>query len=295
MKPIGPIHVLDLFDDERAILVDALTSLGSNEWQLPTVCPGWCVKDIAAHVIADDLSAVSGGRDGYGEWFTGPWEDLLAFINNRNEAWVDAMRRISPQLIVELLRFSGERAFAHYHTRDLDAIGNPVDWAGPQPAPVWLHIAREYTERWLHSQQIYDALGVTRAKEPRLFAPVLDTFVRALPHTYRHTEAPPGTHIRLTITGPAGGTWSLVRGDAPTRVGHATSPASVAQPPPAVGAWALHINVETPPAVTVTLDQETAWRLFTRGIDPAAARERAEIEGDAALGEVALRTVSIIA
>jgi uncharacterized protein (TIGR03083 family) len=284
MNPAGPIHVLDLFDEERALLLDALATLSREQWDAPTVCRGWSVKDIAAHVIADDFNAVSGGRDGHGEWFSGPWDELLAFINARNEQWVEAMRRVSPQLIVELLRFSGERAFAHYRTRDLDAIGNPVDWAGPQPAPVWLHIAREYTERWLHSRQIYDALGVTRAKEPRLFAPVLDTFVRALPHTYRHTEAPPGTHVRLTITGPAGNTWSLVRGDGRHHRGTESE-----------SAWELFEGAEMPAAASVTLDQETAWRLFTLGIDPAAARERATIAGDVGLGEVSLRTVSILA
>jgi uncharacterized protein (TIGR03083 family) len=301
MKPLDRVDVLDLFDDERAILIDTLASFTREQWDAPTVCAGWSVKDIAAHVVADDLNAVSGGRDGYGEWFSGPWEELLTFINNRNEQWVEAMRRVSPQLVVELLRFSGARAFAHYRSRDLEAIGNPVDWAGPQPAPVWLHIAREYTERWLHSQQIYDALGVTRAKEPRLFAPVLDTFVRALPHTYRHTDAPPGTHIRFTITGPAGGTWSLVRGEGPN---HGDTEAQksrversrdVPQAPPPASPWALYAAIETPPAATVTLDQETAWRLLTRGIDPATAREHTTIEGDDALGEVALSTVSIIA
>jgi hypothetical protein len=119
-----------------------------------------------------------------------------------------------------------------------------------------------------------------------LFAPVLDTFVRALPHTYRHTDAPPGTHVRLTITGDAGNTWSLIREIPPTRVGQATTTAIP---------WTLYTRVETPAAATVTLDQETAWRLFTRGVEPATARERAQIDGDAKLGEVALHTVSIIA
>jgi hypothetical protein len=54
-------------------------------------------------------------------------------------------------------------------------------------------------------------------------------------------------------------------------------------------------SVDMPPAATVTLDQETAWRLFTKGIDPATARDRASITGDVRLGEVALRTVSILA
>ena len=121
MKPLGPVHTVHLFEDERALLLDALASLTREQWDVPTVCAGWSVKDIAAHLVADDLSAVSGGRDGYGEWFDGPWDELLAFINGRNEAWVDAMRRMSPQLVVELLRFSGERVFAQYRSRDLRA------------------------------------------------------------------------------------------------------------------------------------------------------------------------------
>jgi hypothetical protein len=45
----------------------------------------------------------------------------------------------------------------------------------------------------------------------------------------------------------------------------------------------------------VTLDQETTWRLFTKRMTPASARQRATIEGDHALGSVALNMVSIIA
>jgi hypothetical protein len=174
---------------------------------------------------------------------------------------------------------------------------------------VWLDVAREYTEHWLHSQQIYDALGVTRARERRLFAPVLDTFVRALPHTYRNVDAPPGTHVRLVITGDSGGAWSLIRGDDVHRgdpetrsSDFGTSTTDVAQPPleespgrPAVSPWSLYADADAPPTATVTLDQETAWRTFTRGVDRAAAREQARIEGDVGLGEVVLRAVAIIA
>ncbi len=286
MNPLGPVHVNDLFDEERALLLTTLASLSREEWDAPTVCAGWSVKDIAAHLLADDLGPVSRDRDGHtGSWFSGDWADLLRFINRQNEDWVAAMRRISGPLIVELLRFSGERCFAVYRALDLDAAGPVVDWAGAQPAPMWLHVAREYTERWLHSQQIYDALGVERAKERRLFAPVLDTFVRALPHTYRNVDAPAGTHVVLRITGESGGRWSLVRGDVIDR-GDAEVRSS---------AWALYEAVQAPPAATVTLDQETAWRLFTKGIQPATAHARATVVGDAALAEVLLTAVAILA
>ncbi|MEX2225821.1 MAG: maleylpyruvate isomerase family mycothiol-dependent enzyme [Dehalococcoidia bacterium] len=276
MHPLPPVHTIDLFAPERDALIALLESLAPDEWDAPTVCAGWSVKDIAAHILADDFGNIARGRDGYRvSWFDAPsWEALLDYINRQNEAWVDAMRRVSPRLIRELLRFSGERFVATMRARDLDAIGDPVSWAGPEPAPVRLDVAREYTERWLHQQQIRDAVGRPGLKNRSMFGPVLDTFVRALPFTYRDVVAADGTHVRLIVEGEAGGAWSLLRHD---------------------GAWALVAGIDAAAASKVMLDQETAWRLFTKGITPEAARERATIDGDVTLGAVALTMASIIA
>ena len=46
---------------------------------------------------------------------------------------------------------------------------------------------------------------------------------------------------------------------------------------------------------TVELDEDRAWRLFTKGIAKEEARRAARIEGDEALAERALDTVSILA
>ena len=46
---------------------------------------------------------------------------------------------------------------------------------------------------------------------------------------------------------------------------------------------------------TVELDEDRAWRLFTKGISKEEARQTARIEGDEALAERALDTVSILA
>src|SRR5260370_2723937 len=149
-----------------------------------------------------------------------------------------------------------------------------VSWAGPDPAPAWLDTAREYTERWLHQQQIRDAVNKPGLKERKYFHPVLDTFVRALPHTYRDVFVPDTTVIKLVVKGEAGDTWYLV-GEA--------------------NRWALYKAVELQPTSVVTMDQETCWRLFTKGIDRERARMGISIEGDKELGEKVLETVSIIA
>jgi hypothetical protein len=54
-------------------------------------------------------------------------------------------------------------------------------------------------------------------------------------------------------------------------------------------------DVRTRPAAMVTLDQDSAWRMYTRGLPPDVVRSRALIEGDVALGAVALSAVAILA
>lgn len=277
MKPKGPVSVLDLFPEERRELLRLLGALSAEQWEAPTACPGWSVKDLTAHILADDLGNLSGGRDRYAAAYLGPeagWDELVRFINEQNETWVRAARRLSPRVLTEMLGDVGERTVAYYRSLDPLAPGWVVSWAGPEPAPWWLHLAREYTERWAHQEQIREAVGAAGLRERRLFAPVLDTYVHALPHTYREVPATEGTHVRLTITGDAGGEWSLVQ--------HG-------------GRWGLFEGVGAEPAAGVTLDQDTAWRLFTKGIDRDAVRPRLVVEGDARLATPLLDAVAIIA
>ncbi len=268
--------MVDLFQDERAILVELLESLAQSQWDLPTACPGWSVKDVVAHVLGDDLNNLSGGRDHHssGRFEGSGWADLVAFVNERNEAWVDALRRLSPRALIELLGFSGGRLEPYFRSLDPMAIGPNVAWAGSGPHPMWLHIAREYTERWLHQMQVREAVGAPGLYEWGLFHPVLDTFVHALPVACKATDAPAGAHVLLDIRGDAGGRWSLVR--EPAR-------------------WVLAEEVEASPRAIVRLDQVTAWRLWTKSMTPEQARPLVQIEGDEALGEPVLRAVAIIA
>jgi hypothetical protein len=154
------------------------------------------------------------------------------------------------------------------------ALGEPVSWAGSDPAPVWLDVAREYTERWLHQQHIRDAVARPGLTDHRFFAPVLDAFVRALPHTFRQVRRDIGAVVELVILGDAGGTWFLVQTD---------------------DAWLLTQEVTSLAQTSLTLDQDIAWRIFTRGISPTAAAANSTLSGDHSLGLKILEAVSIIA
>ncbi len=273
MEELQPIVVVHLFPEILDHLVTLLAELSAQEWARPTACPGWSVKDVAQHLLGDEIGILSRKRDGHrGSVESGA--DLVTLVNDLNARWVDATRRISPRLLGDLLRFAGTQAYGFFQTLDPHALGGPVSWAGPDPAPVWLDLAREYTERWLHQQHIRNAVGRPGLKEPRYLAPVLDTFVRALPQTYRDTAAVESTVVTLTISGDSGGQWSLRRED---------------------DRWELYLGVSEEPAALVLVDEEIAWRLFTRGLTPEAARSNVIVRGDQRLGLKVLDTVSIIA
>jgi uncharacterized protein (TIGR03083 family) len=276
MQQPQPILIGALFSDILDALLVLLSKLTDEQWAAPTVCPGWSVKDLATHLLGDDVGMLSRRRDSYrhaGAPIAG-WEELVAFINRQNAEWVEASRRISPRLLCDMLRLTGQQVSAYFQSLDPYALGGPVDWTGPDRAPVWLDLAREYTERWHHQQQIRDALGQPGLTEPRYLAPALDAFVRALPHTYRNVQANEGSLVALRISGQAGRTWFLLREKS---------------------SWNLYLDATRPPDAEVVLDEDTAWRLFTKGIDKQQARAQAAIVGDQRLGSQVLDTVSVIA
>ena len=59
-------------------------------------------------------------------------------------------------------------------------------------------------------------------------------------------------------------------------------------------AWAFADSSEGNIGATVTIPQEIAWRLFTKGIDRESARNHLGIQGDAALGEVVFQLTAIV-
>jgi uncharacterized protein (TIGR03083 family) len=279
MQHIQPIMVVDLFPQERKQLLELFSELEPEEWEKPTICPGWTVKDIGLHLLGDDVGYLSGARDHFNNPFfrnkdLREWKSLVKNINEANESWVKATARISPKLLADLLELTGQQFYEYMQFLDLTATGGVVSWAGPDPAPVWLDVAREYTERWLHQQQIRDAVHKPGLKEKGFFHPVLDTFVRALPHTYKDISVTDTTVLKFVVTGEAGDAWYLV--------GEANK-------------WFLSKGIELQPVTVVTMDQETCWRLFTKGMNKDLARAQTAIEGDQTLGEKLLETVAIIA
>jgi uncharacterized protein (TIGR03083 family) len=273
-----PIDVLALFPVLDCKLQTLLRSLSPEDWQRPTLARQWTVKDVAAHLLDGNLRTLSMLRDGhYGE---APDEfdyaGLVAFLNRLNGEWVRAARRLSPAVLVELLAQSGAEYTAYLHTLDpwAPAVFS-VAWAGEAESKNWFHVARDYTEKWHHQQQIREAVGQpAELLTPTLYRPLLDTLLRGLPHALRDVPAPVGTVVQVRIASASGGVWQTEK----------TADRWQLRATPAPGA---------PLAAEVELAPEVAWKVFTKGLDPTEAA--AQVRGDADLGAAVLRLVAVMA
>lgn len=273
MRVPTPVLTVDLFAEDRRALVDLLAELTAEDWTKPTACPGWSVKDVALHLLGVDLGNLSRRRDGCG-FAPESGENIISFVNRINDEWMHAARRLSPRVTIDLLASVGPPLFDYFASLDPHALGPGVSWAGLDRAPVWLDVAREYTERWHHQQHIRDAVDRPGQTARRFLYPVLATFAYALPRTFRAVDAPPGVTVQLHLDGEAGGDWTIQReGDR----------------------WQLFVGAPDAATARVFLDPRTTWRLFTKGLSPEEARGHATLEGDLALAERVLDSVAIIA
>lgn len=266
------IDARDAFAQDRAALLQLLHALSPQDWERATAATPWTVRDVVAHLLGDDLGRLARTRDGHEAAGPAPDEEFAAFIHRLNAEWVRAAARLSPRLLTDLLEVTSPQVLALWRSVDLDATGDPVSWAGSDPAPVWLDCARDFTEYWVHRQQIREAVGATRDEAPEVVHTVLDTFLRAMPHTLAGQGRPDGSTISVVVDGDAGGRWTW----------------RCAQ-----GRWWPADPDGTSTAV-IASDADVVWRLCVRMIEPVEASRRVRVTGDQALAAAALRIVSII-
>jgi hypothetical protein len=180
---------------------------------------------------------------------------------------------LSPKVLIDLMKEACEQSARFHESLDPFApAAFAVSWAGEESSLNWFDTARELTERWHHQQQIRLATKRPGIMTPELYHPVLDCFVRGLPHVYRGVDAPAGTLLLLEISGECGGQWFLSKEPSGWRFVKPT------------GVWASR----------VTIPQELAWRVFTKGVDRDAARAQIKIEGDRDLAGKVLELTAIV-
>ncbi len=271
------IQTQHLFKPLDTKLIELLRSLSDEDWNKPTIAPLWTVKDIAAHLLDTNIRALS-SADNYRpkpKVEIKSYQDLVDYLNKLNADWVTACKRLSPQILTELLEITGKKYSAHMMNADMN-IQAPISvaWAGEEHSINWFHIAREFTEKWHHQQQIRDAVGKPGIMTREFFYPVMDTFMRAIPHRYRDVHAAENTVIKIIVSTEIGGEWFLIRNN---------------------NTWQLTtVEIEHADA-SIILEPDTAWKLFTKGIKPELAKSTSIISGNEQLIDPALKLIAVMA
>lgn len=271
------IETVSLFPKLNELLISLLRSLTPEEWQQQTIAKKWKVKDVAAHLLDGNCRFISIYRDNYlpqPDQAIDSYERLVSYLNTINHEWVKASQRLSPALITDLLETTGkeyDNLVAQLNPDD-DAIFS-VAWAGQSVSKNWFHIAREYTEKWHHQQQIRDAVNRPGIMSEMFVYPLMATFVQGLPNTFRNVNALAGTAVNINIR-EGGGNWHLIK---------------------LSGEWKIITGAASDAAASIDLPANIAWKLFTKGLSPVAAEKETIIEGDIMLARKALELVAVMA
>ena len=272
----APIAVFEPFREVNRALLELLAGFSDEDWLRPTVHRDRNVKDLTAHLLQGSLWRVSSLRDGYRPT-AGPIasrEELVAFIQRGNREFIQGLRRLSPAILRELLARYDEEMVLAFERLDPQGPGLGVVWAGEWVSANWFDVAREYSEKWHHQQQLRDASGRSLLDDPKLLVPALETFARALPLAYRKLNSPVGSTLSIALGAPANLGWSLRR-EAP--------------------GWSLFAGADAGAPTSITLTPDLAWRLWTKGISSELARGGIQVVGDAAAAEPLLACVAIMA
>lgn len=131
-----------------------------------------------------------------------------------------------------------------------------------------LSVHQTYAKNWLLQQQIRFALNDQLLLKRAYYFPFLDIILLALPQTYFNVKAPIGATVKVEIVGEAGGVWCIIKEKE---------------------SWLLISQEIKNPTALIYIDQQIAWLLFSKGINPMDATQYYQIHGDVNLGSHALK------
>lgn len=173
--------VWDVVVAQRRHLHDHLRDLSAAEWEAPSACAGWRVRDVAAHVIsAPQLRWRATARA-----TSGMWRGYNAAILR------DGQRR-------------GQASIA-------DILTQYDDWAGVRRGPLTVTHVEPLVDVLVHTQDILRPLGRSHQPPPEAAAVAADR-CRLLAPLLGSTRAIRGVRLRATDLDWERGRGTLVEG-----------------------------------------------------------------------------------
>jgi Mycothiol maleylpyruvate isomerase N-terminal domain len=231
---------------------------------------------LALHLLGGSFSVISWLRDGFRGTLAPNDSDEQGFIDwldALQATWVTAARRLSPRLLIELLEWSAKGFAEAIYAQDPSAIAAYVSWASADPVPVWVDHARELTEKWIHRQQILQALDQPSDLRPDLAGPVLEALRWAYPYRLGEHKRKAGAFVQIDIADEQlGQQWRIVSNGE---------------------SWEFDGANPTIKLASMSFSGEQAWRLLTNNYDATTHGDLATT-GDPELITTLLLTRAII-
>ncbi|HMI27630.1 MAG TPA: TIGR03084 family metal-binding protein [Streptosporangiaceae bacterium] len=197
---------------ESAVTRALVAGLDEAGWRTPTPAAGWDIADQISHLAYfDEVTVQSALRP---EQFKAELAEAEASGGINPDAVAARFRDLSGS---ELLGwFDTARAELLNTFKNLDPRAR-LPWFGP-PMSAASSLTARIMETWAHTQDIADALGVTREPTDRL-RHVAHIGVGARAFSYAvHGKTLPQTPVRVELTGPEGAAWTWGPDEADNRI-----------------------------------------------------------------------------
>ncbi|MEU8344050.1 maleylpyruvate isomerase family mycothiol-dependent enzyme [Spirillospora sp. NPDC048832] len=180
----------------RSSLALAAT-LGDDDWDRPTDCPGWTVKDQFSHMVGVELSLLGEPAP---EIEVPEFEHVHGDFARVLEAQVHVRRPVPGPAVAEELADALDRRLAELPSKDPDRI---VMCPDGREGPYSRFMEFRAMDCWTHEQDVRRATG----RPGNLDAPAARCFWNllsaALPFLLaRRAKAAPGESVALAISGP---------------------------------------------------------------------------------------------
>jgi len=186
---------------ETAVTRGLVAGLLENGWRTPTPAPGWDIADQIGHLAYFDQVAVRAAVD--------PEEFRAEFAAMQATG-------IDPDAVAARYRDrNGAQTLAWFDEARADLLatfaaidpGARLPWFGPAMSAASALTAR-LMETWAHTQDIADALGVTREPTDRL-RHVAHIGVGAQAFSFIvNGKPPPAAPVHVALTAPSGAVWT---------------------------------------------------------------------------------------
>ena len=265
---------VDAWTQSMEAISELVTPLAEGEWNRPTECPGWSVRDVVSHIIGLECELLGDPRPIH----TLPRDiyHVRDEISRHMEVQVDVRRHhTGPEMTSEfeytIIRRS--RQLRNEKRGPEDEVPSPLPF-GPKKMNLELLLRMRAFDVWVHEQDLRRALGKPGNLDSAGAQVARDMLVDGLPKVVaKDASAPVNSAVVIDVGGPL----EFMRTVRVDKDGKGSVDGS-----PSLG-----------PAVTLSLDWETYLRLATGRVRPEAVAERVKTEGDTDLAAAILQHFAV--